>query len=579
MYDNKFHDLDDVYDGCDDSVDYRSGDEHNQCNTIINEEKQKEVRLWMIPNAAEQAYITHEDFVIPSEPVTNELVTGGIFHDKLTMTISVGYFHMKNHVESVTTRSSGTRYHLICKFGDRCEFFIRASAVGRAWKINQWGPHNCEFALRYHPHPKVSSKVIAAEFVDNFTEDGFLLKPLDIQGKLLRDYGVHVTYQTALAGKNHAVKESYGDADKSFQLLPTYLYMLKDLNPGSMVALQTCNDGIFQFVFFALGPCIRGFSSCRPVIVIDGTHLKGKYKGVMFIAATKDANEQIIPLAFGIGDKENDSSWTWFLQQVRNAFGCPVDLLVVSDQHLSINNGVDLEMGLWLFVTNIFQAAATAYKHSDFEEHIENMKQTAPRAYSRVMNLDPSRWVVCKCPDWFLKCCKRAPARSQELSEYATERLQKAIELGRSTKVEPINDIKYKIISGSHSHMVDLAVRECSCHVFDLDLIPCSHVAAAISFVRQSSVSYVLCYYLTQTWLETYAGEVMPIPDQDEWFTPDYVASRVVGTPPNPRQAGRPRGKRIQSAHRVCSRCHQKGHYQNTCTTVLVSSNQPKIRK
>ncbi|KAL6531490.1 hypothetical protein OROMI_027853 [Orobanche minor] len=594
--DNKFHDLADVFEGCDDSDDYCSGDEHNQSNTIINEGKQKEVRLWMIPGAAEQATIASEDFVIHSEPVTNELVIGVIFHDKLTMTTAVGYYHMKNHVESVTARSSGTRYHLVCKFRGRCEFVIRASALGRAWKINQFRPHNCEFDFRYHPHPKVSSKVVAAEFVDNFTEDGFLLRPLDIQGKLLRDHGVHVTYRTALAGKNHAIKESYGDADKSFQLLPTYLYMLKELNPGSIVALQTCDDGIFQFVFFALGACIRGFSSCRPVIVIDGTHLKGKYKGIMFIAATKDANEQIVPLAFGIGDKENDSSWTWFLQQVRNAFGCPADLLIVSDQHLSIKNGVDLvypgtphglcsfhiqtnmkKWGYGSYVTDIFQAAATAYKPSDFEEHVANLQQTAPRAHARVINLDPRRWAVCKCP----------VRRSQELSEYATERLQKAIELGRSMKVEPISDIKYKVVYGSHSHMVDLAVRECSCHVFDLDLIPCSHAAAAISFARQSPVSYVHRHYSTQTWLDTYAGEVMPIPDKDEWLAPDYVTSRVVGTPPNPRQAGRPRGNRIQSGHRVCSRCHKKGHYQNTCITVLeeipreeeVSSNQPKIRK
>ncbi|KAL6524051.1 hypothetical protein OROMI_031146 [Orobanche minor] len=421
--------------------------------------------------------------------------------------------------------------------------------------------------------------------------------------------------------------------------------MLKELNPGSIVALQTCDDGIFQFVFFALGACIRGFSSCRPVIVIDGTHLKGKYKGIMFIAATKDANEQIVPLAFGIGDKENDSSWTWFLQQVRNAFGCPADLLIVSDQHLSIKNGVDLvypgtphglcsfhiqtnmkKWGYGSYVTDIFQAAATAYKPSDFEEHVANLQQKAPRAHARVMNLDPRRWAVCKCPvrryyfgtsndvevlnarikwarslpvcslleyvrklcqDWFFKRRTRAAARSQELSEYATERLQKAIELGRSMKVEPISDIKYKVVYGSHSHMVDLAVRECSCHVFDLDLIPCSHAAAAISFARQSPVSYVHRHYSTQTWLDTYAGEVMPIPDKDEWLAPDYVTSRVVGTPPNPRQAGRPRGNRIQSGHRVCSRCHKKGHYQNTCITVLeeipreeeVSSNQPKIRK
>ena len=55
----------------------------------------------------------------------------------------------------------------------------------------------------------------------------------------------------------------------------------------------------------ALGPSINGFlSSCRPVISIDATYLKEKYKGVLFVAVTKDGNEQIYPLAFGFADGE-----------------------------------------------------------------------------------------------------------------------------------------------------------------------------------------------------------------------------------------------------------------------------------
>lgn len=42
------------------------------------------------------------------------------------------------------------------------------------------------------------------------------------------------------------------------------------------------------------------------MIVVDGTHLKGKNKGVLFVAVTKDGNEQIFPLAIGVGPIEND---------------------------------------------------------------------------------------------------------------------------------------------------------------------------------------------------------------------------------------------------------------------------------
>ena len=48
------------------------------------------------------------------------------------------------------------------------------------------------------------------------------------------------------------------------------------------------------------------FVRVRPAIVINGTHLKRKYKGILFIAATMDGNDQIFPIAFEVGHLEND---------------------------------------------------------------------------------------------------------------------------------------------------------------------------------------------------------------------------------------------------------------------------------
>ena len=69
----------------------------------------------------------------------------------------------------------------------------------------------------------------------------------------------------------------------------------------------------------ALDPCINSFRECcRPLIVIDGTYLKGKFRDVMFVVATKDANNHIYPIGFGFGDEENDWSWTRFLTELHN---------------------------------------------------------------------------------------------------------------------------------------------------------------------------------------------------------------------------------------------------------------------
>ena len=91
----------------------------------------------------------------------------------------------------------------------------------------------------------------------------------------------------------------------------------------------------------AFGAGISGFhTSIRLVIVVDGTFLKSKYLGTLFVAASKDGNNQIYPLAFEIGDSENYASWEWFLTKLYDVIGHVDDLVVVSDRHGSIEKVV-----------------------------------------------------------------------------------------------------------------------------------------------------------------------------------------------------------------------------------------------
>ncbi|KAI5667433.1 hypothetical protein M9H77_17286 [Catharanthus roseus] len=52
----------------------------------------------------------------------------------------------------------------------------------------------------------------------------------------------------------------------------------------------------------------RKFAIERPVISVDGTHLRGPYKGVLLIASSWDANNHFFLLAFAIVDKESSES-------------------------------------------------------------------------------------------------------------------------------------------------------------------------------------------------------------------------------------------------------------------------------
>ena len=114
----------------------------------------------------------------------------------------------------------------------------------------------------------------------------------------------------------------YDDSLHFFQLFLSYFYMLKWENPGTVNKLKIDDEIRFEYLFLVLDPCISNFVSYnRLVIMINKTHLKGKYMGVMFVARIMDVNKQIYPLAFGFGDGENDQSWTWLLIELCNVIG------------------------------------------------------------------------------------------------------------------------------------------------------------------------------------------------------------------------------------------------------------------
>lgn len=137
----------------------------------------------------------------------------------------------------------------------------------------------------------------------------------------LYDYGVSMGYQKAWRAREKALELARGRQDDSYQQLPMYLHMLKVSNPGTITHLETDTKNRFKYLFLAFANSIRGWKHCRPVIVTDGTFLKTSFGGTLFSASTMDANNNIFILAFGIGDSENDDSWDWFFNKIRETFG------------------------------------------------------------------------------------------------------------------------------------------------------------------------------------------------------------------------------------------------------------------
>ena len=59
----------------------------------------------------------------------------------------------------------------------------------------------------------------------------------------------------------------------------------------------------------------------RPIISLDGCHLKERFGGQILAATTRDANDKIFLVAFALVEQENKDSWVWFLQQFSDGIG------------------------------------------------------------------------------------------------------------------------------------------------------------------------------------------------------------------------------------------------------------------
>ena len=60
------------------------------------------------------------------------------------------------------------------------------------------------------------------------------------------------------------------------------------------------------------GPKQAFKSACRPLIGMDGCHLKTKYGGQLLIAVGRDPNDQYMPIAFAVVEMETKETWKWF---------------------------------------------------------------------------------------------------------------------------------------------------------------------------------------------------------------------------------------------------------------------------
>ncbi|XP_004252170.2 uncharacterized protein [Solanum lycopersicum] len=222
--------------------------------------------------------------------------------------------------------------------------------------------------------------------------------PSDIIDNIREMYGVEISYQQAWHIKEHALKLIIGKPAVGYINMPRYIYMLETVYPNSYIRMHKFEYNEFVYLFISQRPMMRGFEFCRPVVVVDVSHLSGAYRGTFVSASTLNGAGCISPLANGIVDTENDCSWTWFFQQFKNAFGERKKMCVVSDKNESTKKG-----HLWknvcsnfrrskIILSDLFYSIAKAYRKDDFEKFMAKLDKIDGRVKKYLQDAGYEKW-------------------------------------------------------------------------------------------------------------------------------------------------------------------------------------------
>ncbi|XP_047267420.1 uncharacterized protein LOC124897876 [Capsicum annuum] len=335
------------------------------------------------------------------------------------------------------------------------------------------------------------------------------------------------------------------------------------------------NERIFNYVFWTFKPCVDGFRYCRPVILIDGTHVYGKYD---------------IKLLIAVAAHESLDTWTKFLSDLhQHVMRGRQGITLISDRHHDILGSVSTEHN-WqasfayqryclrhlkancqrtyksVRLNNLLWAAANATQEKKFLLQMELIKETHFPAYEWLMNIDLEkrtihkdngrRWgmLITNSSESFngmLKSARGLPVtamvkmpysmivdRFVQRSKYAKQLLtdkqkwmpnpfKKFEEYRKKASMHSIqnylvtdNIFEVRTFNSHHGkggnkQIVNETQRACTCEKWQSNHFPCSHIIRVFEFVGNPAWDYIAFEFSMAWYKKAYSGQLIPLGDED----------------------------------------------------------------
>ncbi|XP_010418657.1 PREDICTED: uncharacterized protein LOC104704236 [Camelina sativa] len=522
---------------------------------------------------------------------------GQIYDSKEELQFKLRMITIFQNFDYTTIKSTKTLLVLNC-YVPGCSWRIRASTIRRSsqFKVRKYiDIHTCPVTKRCSRHRQATSKCFGELYLAKFGKISVGIRPMHIMDVMKAMYGIDIDYWKAYKALVHAREMVRGTWESGYADLPSFLHRIKAANPGTITELECDEEDRFKYLFIAFGACINGFQFIRNVIVVDGTHLKGKFLGVLLVAVGQDGNGKIFPLAFGIVDSENDVAWEWFLTQLRTICPDHQELVLISDRHKSIGKTISkvfplAHRGICTYHLHqnllknykgsslliLVKRAMRAYRVSEFTTIFNEIRIQKPELATYLEKVDVRLWsranfpgnrygimtsniaesmnkvllnareypIACLLDElrkliskWFMRRRERAMSQPTLFTPKVEKTLKIRTVIANTLYVQHIDAHRSHVTGGDLACVVDLQQMRCTCRVYNIDKIPCEHaLAAAMKRPNLSEETLIHRYYTKIYWYNAYVESINP--EDVELESPLDIANKRCLPPEEIRGAG-----------------------------------------
>nr|XP_016465987.1 PREDICTED: uncharacterized protein LOC107788790 [Nicotiana tabacum] len=261
--------------------------------------------------------------ILRHDALPKEVRVGSVFGNKKNMTKFFCSLEINQKVEFIAVGSCSKRYELKC-IVEKCGWNVRATRIKNfsLFRVIKYhNNHECSVDARKSNQKHATLNFISEQILEHVRDKKIEVTPAFVESEMKKKFGIDIGYHKAWRAIQKAIASIRETPEENYQILPSYLHMMVHRKLGTYISIKRDKQN-------------------RPVIAVDATFLKLKYHGVLFVVVSKDANNQIFPLSFGIADSENNDAYIWFFGEMRKAIQVHRELVFLSDKNQSIANGI-----------------------------------------------------------------------------------------------------------------------------------------------------------------------------------------------------------------------------------------------